>query len=219
MPRRYGCGTKTVNLKNADLEVPELKVNRVKKIIRYGVLYPERIITLGNYQHPLAKSKGTPNLQSLFSKKPDPSVHRHRLKRRSLNAEQVRRQEVAKNREIKMAILRKKGIALEARDIQDLARQFSVKAMERLVKILDDENASDSTILQAIGMIWDRGYGKPSVTINNLNTNADAKPSDLDARNLNKRIEETLSRVEKLANGAEEEGPSEKRPINLREYN
>jgi hypothetical protein len=148
------------------------------------------------------------HIQSAFSNKPDPSLHADRIKRQNLSHE-----------EVKMKIQRSKEIALEARDIQDLARQFSKKAMEVLVKILDNEDSSDTAKISAIGMIFDRGYGKAAMTQVNINANADSKLSELDAGSLDKRIAEAIDRVEKLTVGATEEGEGEERPINLRIYN
>jgi len=180
---------------------------------------PPRITKLAKNPRPFEKLEGTVNLTSVFSDKPDPSVHGHRLKRNKNHAERMRRAQVRVIDEVQMEAFRKKDLVLEARDLQDLCRQFTLKATETLIKILDDPDAAPSAKLQAIGMLWDRGYGKPAQTQVNINANADAKPSELDAQSLDQRITDALNRVEKLANGKTEEGESEKRPINLRVYN
>ncbi len=175
---------------------------------------------------PFEKLRGTPNLKSVFSNRLDPSVHGHRKKRDFITdkniekfyAKQQRRQ-IKVADEVKRNMIRKKEIAMEARDLQDLCRQFTLKATETLIQILDDPDAAPSAKLQAIGMLWDRGYGKPAQTQVNINASADSKPEELDAKSLDKRIADALGRVEKLANGATEEGESETRSSHLRKYN
>jgi hypothetical protein len=82
---------------------------------------------------------------------------------------------------------------------------------------LDNPDSADSAKLQAIQMLWDRGYGKPAATTVNINQNMDAKPSQLDAESLDKRIADTLNRVEKLTRESSEDG--DKRPTDIRKYN
>jgi len=180
---------------------------------------PPRITQLAKNPRPFERLKGIPNLTSVFSDKPDPSVHGHRLKRTKNHAEKMRRAQVRVMDEVQMEAFRKKNLAMESRDLQDLCRQFTLKATETLIEILDNPDASDGSKLKAIEMLWDRGYGKAAQTQVNINANADAKPSELDAQSLDRRIDDALNRVEKLTNGAVEEGKSEDRPINLRKYN
>ncbi len=180
---------------------------------------PPRITQLAKNPRPFEKLKGIPNLTSIFSDKSDPSVHGHRLKRRKNHAEKMRRAQVRVIDEVQMEAFRKKNLAMEARDLQDLCRQFTLKATETLIEILDNPDASDGSKLKAIEMLWDRGYGKAAQTQVNINASADTKPSELDDKSLDKRITDALNRVEKLASGETEEGKSEDRPTDLRKYN
>ncbi len=180
---------------------------------------PPRITQLAKNPRPFEKLRGTPNLPSVFSDKSDPSVHGHRLKRRKNHAEKMRRAQVRVIDEVQMEAFRKKNLAMEARDLQDLCRQFTLKATETLIEILDNPDASDGSKLKAIEMLWDRGYGKAAQTQVNINASADTKPSELDDKSLDKRITDALNRVEKLASGETEEGKSEDRPTDLRKYN
>jgi len=154
------------------------------------------------------KRKQIKGLPSVFSGLPDPSLHREVVRRKNLSA-----------KEMEMKIQRSKEIALEARDLQDLCRQFTLKATERLVQILDNPDASDGAVLKAIEMLWDRGFGKAAITQVNINANADAKPSELDATSLDRRIADAIHRVEKLTDRTSEEGTGEKRPSDIRKYN
>jgi len=180
---------------------------------------PPRITQLAKNPRPFEKLKGTPNLTSVFSDKPDPSVHGHRLKRTKNHAERMKRAQIRVIDEVQMEAFRKKNLALEARDLQDLCRQFTLKATETLIQILDNPDASDGSKLKAIEMLWDRGYGKAAQTQVNINANADAKPSELDSASLDKRIAEALNKVEKITNRISKEGTSEERPSDLRKYN
>ena len=149
------------------------------------------------------------HLPSVFSGLPDPSCHGHKKERDRLN----------KLKESQMAAERRKQIAAEARDIQELARRFAQDALQAMVDILDDPDSSGTNKLAAANSLLDRAYGKPAVTVHNTNTNIDAKLSDLDAKSLDQRIAETLNRVEKLTNGEAEAAEGEVRHSNLRKYN
>jgi hypothetical protein len=223
MAGKSGYGIRPVKVEDVDLEVPKARrLNSVCKIAETGVLLSGRITKLSKNPRPLENLYGTPNLKSVFSDKPDPSVHGHRLKRRANNPEKARQDYIdefrEKNKEKAVTIVRRKTLAAEARDIQDLARQFSIRAMEELVNILDNPDAADSAKLTAINMILDRGYGKAAVTMLNLNASVDAKPSELDSTSLDKRIADAITRVEKLTGNNSEE-LNEEQPINIREYN
>lgn len=173
--------------------------------------------------------KQTKHLKSVFSNKPDPSCHAHKRDRDIMagkpdygratidlfNAK--RRKDGAELQ--KMAIDRRKTIAMEAKDLQDLARELATKAMQSLVDILDNEDSADTAKLQAIQMILDRGFGKPAATVLNFNQSMDAKPSQLDDRSLDQRTKDALSRIERLTSGASEEAESKERPSDLRKYN
>lgn len=113
---------------------------------------------------------------------------------------------------------RREDVAKEARDIQDLAREFSERAMRVAVAIMENPDAPDSARLQAVEMIHNRGYGKAPVVNTNLNVDMSAKPSELNAPDLDRRIAETLDRVERLTKREEQTSTGEERPTHLREY-
>jgi|SRR5882672_3434601 len=188
-----------------------------------------------NYKKELKKNpvpfpglKGTCNQKSLFSDKPDPSVHGHRIKRHAgLGGPELqkpyiehRRRRLKTIREVQMGVLRKKNVATEARDIQDLARQYALDAMQALVNILNSPEANDTAKITAANVILDRGYGKAAATNINMNANMDAPVKDLDSRDLDQRITETLNRIEKVTHQApipekdDEEPPTDKSRYN-----
>jgi hypothetical protein len=148
------------------------------------------------------------NLPSLFSGKPDPSLNRDRVK--SLNLSKA---------ELKMREEQRAAKSAEARDIQELARRFATDAMQALADVLTNPDSADSAKITAANSILDRAYGKAASTNLNVNANMDANPKDLDPGDLDRRIADTLMRVENLADKAHEEAKNSKRIINLRDYN
>jgi hypothetical protein len=51
------------------------------------------------------------------------------------------------------------------KDVRILARQYTTKALDRLVAILDDKEASDSAAVAAANAILDRAYGRPQAAV------------------------------------------------------
>jgi len=167
------------------------------------------------------------HLKSVFSDKPDPSCHGHKRERDRLaglpdtgaKARKDRDARLCNKEAMAMAVERKNTIAMEARELQDLARQLATKAMKALVDILDNEDSSDTAKMQAIQMILDRGFGKPAATVYSISQDAGTKLSDLDGKSLDQRIEDAIARTERLTAGASEAPSGENRPANLRKYN
>ena len=161
---------------------------------RKGHEYPERVAT----QFKKGTWKGYPSKEAYEQSKID---------NRKAKMEEAKKQ---KRREV---------LAREARDIQDMAREFSEEAMRIAMEIARNENSADSARLQAIDMIHNRGYGKAPITNINTNLNADVKPSEINGADLDQRIAEALNRVERLTAREAQETESKERPSNLRVYN
>ena len=53
----------------------------------------------------------------------------------------------------------------DGRSLSDLAREYTQAAIEALVSILDDERASASARVQAASALLDRGWGRPTQSI------------------------------------------------------
>lgn len=109
------------------------------------------------------------------------------------------------------------SIVKESREIQELARKHVPAAIERVAKILSDENSSDMAAIAAYHALADRGYGKPTQTNVNANMDMDAKPSEIASNDLDKRITEALERIERVTKRERETLESEVTPPNLRE--
>lgn len=165
-------------------------------------LWPEAIDTA-------VRRKQIYHQKSMFSDKLDPSLH----------AKKKQRERAAGIVDTPMDIVRKKQVALEARELQDLARRTAEKAFRALERVVDNPEAPPSAILTAANMILDRAYGKAAVTTFNINASMDAKPQELDDAGIATRINEALQRVERLAEGEGKTIEGTARPINLREYN
>ena len=112
----------------------------------------------------------------------------------------------------------KRALALEAHELQQMARENATLAMETLVEISGNKRAPEATRIAASAVILDRAYGKASQTSITARV-TDGKASDITADELDKRVTQTLKRVEALTNRTPKAGKSPKRPTNLREYN
>jgi hypothetical protein len=106
----------------------------------------------------------------------------------------------------------------ELREIQDEARKLAPLAIQTMKRVMKSKTASDMALLTAADKVLDRAYGKAMQTNINANVDSNAKPTEVTAAELDKRIEETLARIERLTKREAEEGESEERPADLREY-
>lgn len=126
------------------------------------------------------------------------------------------RPEAMKRKRLRMK--EKKAIALEAHELQQIARENATLAMCTLVEISGNKRAPEATRIAASSVILDRAYGKASQTSITANV-GNGKTSELTADELDKRVERALKRVEDITNRAPKTKPSKKRSINLRLYN
>lgn len=49
--------------------------------------------------------------------------------------------------------------------LRDLAQQYSAEGLERLVAITRDPKTKPETVATVVGMIWDRGFGRPPASL------------------------------------------------------
>jgi len=112
----------------------------------------------------------------------------------------------------------KQAMALEAHELQQLARENATAAMRTLIEISKNKRAPEATRIAASSVILDRGYGKASQTSFTANV-GNGKTSDIPAEQLEKRVEQALKRVEELTRRTPKAEPSKKRPANLRILN
>lgn len=110
-------------------------------------------------------------------------------------------------------------MAIDAREAQRLSRESMRKAIERVAAILDDPAASDMAAIAAFHALADRAYGKATQTNVNANLDVDANPRELKGNELDKRITETLERVERLTKRKRETLVSEDGHPDLRSIN
>lgn len=126
------------------------------------------------------------------------------------------REEAMKRKRVKLQ--EKKAIALEAHELQQIARENATLAMQTLVEISGNKRAPEATRIAASSVILDRAYGKASQTTISANV-TNGKKSDLDSTELDKRINQALKRAEELTKRAPKERKSEEGPSDLRKYN
>lgn len=111
------------------------------------------------------------------------------------------------------------SIVKEAKEIQEIARRMVPDALDALGKIVKSEVSSDMAKIAAYHALADRGYGRPTQTNINANIDADAKPNVVDGNELDKRITETLQRIESITSRERETLDSQERPADLRKLN
>ena len=83
----------------------------------------------------------------------------------------------------------------DMRKARELAQQHSVRAVNRLVKLLSSKN--ESVVIRAAEVILDRGLGKPVTMIDMLNSSASIQPEQekrtTDFSRLTKEERQTVS--------------------------
>lgn len=95
----------------------------------------------------------------------------------------------------------KKAVALEAHELQQMARENATLAMQTLSEIARNKRAPEPSRIAASAVILDRAYGKASQTSITASV-TNGKESDIDGPELDKRIKQALKRVEDLTNRA-----------------
>lgn len=108
----------------------------------------------------------------------------------------------------------RENLQAEARDIQNLARQHAIEAVEILADIMQN-SAQDSARIAATQVILERAYGKATQTSINANIDANGRPTEVTSKELDTRIAETLKRVESLTGRTPKEEASEGQPADL----
>lgn len=111
----------------------------------------------------------------------------------------------------------KQAIALEAHELQQIARENATLAMSTLVEISGNKRAPEATRIAASSVILDRAYGKASQTSITASI-GNGKTSDLSAEELDKRVASALKRVEDITNRTGKARTSKDKPSNLRKY-
>lgn len=111
----------------------------------------------------------------------------------------------------------KKAAALEAHEVQQIARENASLAMKTLSDIASNKRAPESSRIAASTVILDRAYGKASQTSITANV-TNGKESEIDSTELDKRIKQALKRVEDLTNRAPKKRARPNGSSDLRKY-
>lgn len=141
---------------------------------------------------------------------------RYRITYHGLKIRPAYREEAMKRKRVRLK--EKAKVALEAHELQQIARQNATLAMQTLVEISGNPRAPEATRIAASAVILDRAYGKASQTSITASV-TNGKASDIDGPELNKRIDRALKRVEAITDGTPKAGKSPKRPADLRKLN
>jgi hypothetical protein len=118
----------------------------------------------------------------------------------------------------RLTISKTKLRALEAHELQKIAREAAEDAMRTLKEICKNKRAPEATRIAASAVILDRGYGKASQTSITANV-TNGKARDITSDELDRRTTAALKRVEELTNRTPKTGASTARPTDLRKYN
>lgn len=78
-----------------------------------------------------------------------------------------------------------------------MARRNGVKALEKLVLLIDSED--EKVAIQASSAVLDRGYGKPAQSIEMTGSFETNRPEDLTDEQLAERIAGTRARIAELS--------------------
>ncbi len=111
----------------------------------------------------------------------------------------------------------KRAIALEAHELQQIARESASLAMKTLKEIAGNKREPAPSRIAASAVILDRAYGKASQTSITANV-TNGKESEIDGAELDKRISATLKRVEALTNRTPKTRARPNKPADIRKY-
>lgn len=126
--------------------------------------------------------------------------------------------------EVKKKIVRaqrsrlRENVAREVREIQDMARKLAGNAIEVMAEIMHNEEAPEAARIAASQVILERAYGKATQTNVNAVIDANGKPSEVTAKELDSRVAETLKRIESITGGAAEAAKGEDGSPDLRKH-
>jgi hypothetical protein len=111
---------------------------------------------------------------------------------------------------------RQENAVKSAREIQQIALNNSAKAMRVAVEVMDDKRSKGSERLAAVEIVLNRAAGRPTQTNINASIDTNAPPHEASAKELDQRIAETLTRIERVTGRAPKKAPRERRSINIR---
>ena len=111
------------------------------------------------------------------------------------------------------------SIVKEAREIKEMAAKCVPDAIRALHEIIKSEVSSDMAKIAAANSVWDRGYGRPTQTSINATVDADAKPNQIDDRELDRRVGAALERIENITARTREKITVPERSADLRKLN
>jgi len=164
--------------------------------------------------------------QYALAKTMDPEKHTKRMqalfrgwqtRARQTSGEKFVSPNQIRKREKRKRIRLHQTVAKEAREIQDIARTHATAVVKRLAEIAE-ASPNEAAAIAAGQVLLDRAYGKASQTNINATVDANGKPTDVSAKELDTRIEKALERVNALTGGTAKTPARKKQPVDLREH-
>lgn len=139
-----------------------------------------------------------------------------RIWNRNLKIKPAFREASMKRRRLQLK--EKKKVALEAHELQQIARENATLAMRTLVNISKNPRAPEATRIAASSVILDRAYGKASQTTISASVTS-GKANEIGPEELDQRIKRALKRVEDITSRTPKAPVSKKRSADLRKLN
>lgn len=138
-------------------------------------------------------------------------------KERIHRGERVVTRKTRKKIRVRMRLKLHEKVAVELREVQNIARTHASRAMQKLAEIIDDKTARDSDAISAAQVIFERAYGKATQTNINASADSNGKENEVSSTELETRIRAALARVEAITGGAPKTPVSKKPDPDIRE--
>ena len=103
-------------------------------------------------------------------------------------------------------------------EAQEHARLHILEAIDALAEIIKAEDSGATAKIGAASLLFERGLGKPTQTNINASVNTDGAPREITGDELEKRIRDTIARVEGISTRKREKIVSEELPAYLRKF-
>src|SRR6516162_10805714 len=110
----------------------------------------------------------------------------------------------------------KEGVALQARDVQEVARKYARATMEMIAEIAGNPTERAADRIAAGNVLLDRAYGKANQTNTNVHVDNNGRLTEISSGELTTRIEETIRAIEITTKRTVKKEESGKQLVDLR---
>jgi len=147
-------------------------------------------------------------LTSLF-KTWDVWEHKHR-------GENIMSTKENERRRFRRRLRLKEGVALQAREVQEVARKYARATMEMIAEIAGNPTERAADRIAAGNVLLDRAYGKANQTNTNVHVDNNGRLTEISSGELTTRIEETIRAIEITTKRTVKKEESGKQLVDLR---